>query len=220
MPPSIGNSWMRSQLAGLVVHAAREDHRVQVRPVLGHPREVGAVRGQDAPRLVDDQPEDRVRVADRGDARGDLAQGPLGLGAAGGLLARPAELADQLRVVDGDRREVREGREERAVLLAEPARPRAENTASVPSTTASPISGANAIDRMPARSKNSRCGAPSGKRSSAAYSVGDDDAPLADREVDARSADAQRLPLGPGRRRRCPRRAPSGPRPSPGRGGR
>ena len=45
---------------------------------------------------------------------------------------------------------------ERAVLLAEPARPRAENTASVPSTTASPMSGANAIDRMPARSKNSR----------------------------------------------------------------
>ena len=132
---------------------------------------MGAVRGQDALRLLDDQPQDRVRVADRGDARGDLAQGALGLGAARGLLARPAELADQLRVVDGDGREVREGREERAVLLAEPARPRPRTPRACPSTTASPISGANAIDRMPTRSKNSRCGAPSGKRSSAAYSA-------------------------------------------------
>ena len=106
-------------VARLLVRAAREHHRAQVRPVLGHPGQVGAVRAEDAPRLLDDQPEDRVGVADGRDARRDLAQRPLGLGAPGDLLARPAELADQLRVVDGDRREIRERREQRGLLVAE-----------------------------------------------------------------------------------------------------
>ena len=43
-----------------------------------------------------------------------------------------------------------------------------ENTASVPRTTASPMSGANAIDRMPAASKKARFAAPSSNRGSSA----------------------------------------------------
>ena len=65
----------------------------------------------------------------------------------------------------------RSARAARSAASASPKRPISlENTASVPRTTASPMSGAKAIDRIPARSKKSRCGAPSGKRSSAAYS--------------------------------------------------
>ncbi len=42
------------------------------------------------------------------------------------------------------------------------------NTASVPSTTASPTIGAKAMERMPARSRKAALGAPSAKRGSAA----------------------------------------------------
>ena len=63
-------------------------------------------------------------VAHRADAAGDLAQRPLGVGGLGELGARPAELVDQPRVRDGDRRlareradEARVGRRERAELL-------------------------------------------------------------------------------------------------------
>ena len=206
-------------LAGLLVRAAGEDHRAQVRPVLRHPREVGAVRREDAPRLLDDQPEDRVRVADGRHARRDLAQGPLGLGAPGDLLARPAELADQLRVVDGDRREVRERREQRRLLVAEAPdlgrehRERAQDHGLADERREGDRPDAGALEEL-------AVGRAVGEPVVGGVLVGDDDPPLADREVDARARRRRAPATPPASRRRCPRRAPSGPRRSPGPAGR
>ena len=187
-----------------------------------HPREVRPVRAQDPARLVDDQPEDGLGVADRRDPGRDLAQRALGLGAAGGLLARPAELADQLRVVDRDRREVGERREQVAAswspnrpTLGREHRERAEDggladrAARTRSTGSRPGEGSR---RWPAPSREPRVGG---------VVVGHDHAPLADRAGTRRRRPRLRsLRLVADRRRRCPRRGPSGPRPWPGRAGR
>ena len=160
---------------------------------------------EDALRLLDDQAEDGVRVADRGDAGGDLAQrsAPSRRGATVSSRERPSSRISSALWM------AMVARSASAASRARPpgrrtARRSLENTASVPRTTASPISGAKAIDRIPARSKKSRLGAPSGNASSAAYSSVHDHAPLADGEMHAGATGAEGLPLRAGLGRRCP----------------
>ena len=86
-----------------------------VEPGLRHALPVDEVDGhaaglEEAGRRIDDRLEDLALVAHRADAAGDLAQRPLGVGGLGELGARPAELVDQPRVRDGDRRLARPAR--------------------------------------------------------------------------------------------------------------
>ena len=87
---------------GRLVRAAGDDDRDEIGPVVGHPRQVRAVRGQQPLGLLDDALEDDVGFLERRDARGDVAQGPLGLGAMRDRLSRPFELLDQSGVRDRD----------------------------------------------------------------------------------------------------------------------
>ena len=66
--------------------------------------EDGALPADQPAGQLDDLLEDVGRVAQRGDARGDLAQGLLGLGPAGESRARAVELVDELGAGDGDGR--------------------------------------------------------------------------------------------------------------------
>ena len=65
------------------VRAAGDDHRHEVRAVVGHPGQVGAVGAEQARRLLDHPVQDHVRLAQGGDPRGDVAQRALRLRAAG-----------------------------------------------------------------------------------------------------------------------------------------
>ena len=78
-----------------------------------------AVRLEEPRRLVDDPLEDLAGIEDRGDARVDLAQRPLRVGASRDLLARTLELLDQARVHDRHRALVRQRAEHGGVLGAE-----------------------------------------------------------------------------------------------------
>ena len=73
------------------------------------------------------------------------------------------------------------------------------NTASVPSTVASPMSGANAIEQTPGSREEVGVLGPVAEPLVGGVVVGRDDPPLADREEHAVAADAATLPLGPGR---------------------
>ena len=64
--------------------------------------EDGALPADQPAGQLDDLLEDVGRVAQRGDARGDLAQGLLGLGAASESGARAVELVDEPGAGDGD----------------------------------------------------------------------------------------------------------------------
>ena len=78
-----------------------------------------AVRLEEPCRLVDDPLEDLAGIEDRGDARVDLAQRPLRVGAPRDLLARTFELLDQARVHDRHRALVGQRAEHGGVLGAE-----------------------------------------------------------------------------------------------------
>ena len=78
-----------------------------------------AVRLEEPCRLVDDPLEHLAGIEDRGDARVDLAQGPLRVGAPRDLLARTFELLDQARVHDRHRALVGQRAEHGGVLGAE-----------------------------------------------------------------------------------------------------
>ena len=97
---------------GLVVHAAGDDDRHEVRAVLAHPRQVGPVRAEQPARLLDDAGEDLAGVAERRDPGGDVAQRalPLRPRLEGGL--RPLQLLDEAGVRHRDRGLVGEDAEE------------------------------------------------------------------------------------------------------------
>ena len=88
---------------GLVVHAAGDDHRDEERAVLADPRQVGAVRAEQAARLLDDAGKDLAGIAQRGDPGGDVAQRafPLRARLEGGLGS--LQLLDEAGVRHGDR---------------------------------------------------------------------------------------------------------------------
>ena len=99
-----------------------------VEPGFGHALPVDQVDGhaaglEEARRRVDDRLEDLALVAHRADAAGDLAERPLGVGGLGELGTRPAELVDEPRVRDGDRRLARQRADEASVGRRERAEP-------------------------------------------------------------------------------------------------
>ena len=108
--------------ARLVVDAGRHD-RPEVAAVLGHERQVRAVRADEPAGLVDDELEDLVGVAQGGDPGRDLAQRPLVLGQPGQLAPRDVEVVDEPGVGDRDGRLGREAPDEVGVALAEGVRP-------------------------------------------------------------------------------------------------
>ena len=101
-----------------VVDPGRDD-RHEVGALLGHEREVRAVGAEEAARLVDDELEDLVGIADGGDACRDLAQRLLRVDAARELLLGAGELVDEPGVGDGDRRLRRERLDDRDVVVVE-----------------------------------------------------------------------------------------------------
>ena len=108
-------------------HAAGDDDRDEVRAVVAHPGEVRAVRAEQAPGLLDDAVEDDLRLAQRGDPGGDVAQRTLRLGAAGDGRLRALELLDEAGVGDRDRGLVGEAAEDRRVDVVEGVRLAAED---------------------------------------------------------------------------------------------
>ena len=102
-------------VAGLGVGAAGDDDRDEVRPVVGHPGQVGAVGAEQALGLLDDPLEDDVGLAQGGDAGGDVAQRAFGLGAPRDRLPRALQLLDEPGVGDGDGGLVGEAAEDRLV---------------------------------------------------------------------------------------------------------
>ena len=104
---------------GVGVHPAGDDHGHEVGPVVGHPGEVGAVRGEEAPRLLDDAGEELARVAQRRDPRRDVAERSLGLGPRLQLALGLLQLVDQAGVEHRDRRLVGERAEEVRLVRAE-----------------------------------------------------------------------------------------------------
>ena len=97
------------------VGAAGHDHRDQVRPVVRHPGQVGAIGAEQALGLLDDPFEDHVGLAQGRDPCGDVAQRAFRLGAERDRLPRAFQLLDQPGVGDRDRGLVGQAAEDRLV---------------------------------------------------------------------------------------------------------
>ena len=170
MPPSIGNSWVRSQLR--VSSSMPPARTTGVRWVRSSEIRVRWAPSEARTRRVSSTISPRIASASRiAVTRAAISRRVRSVSARREVSSRdrPSSRISSALWMAIVARSARAARSAPSCSLNRPTS--AENTASVPSTTASPISGANAIDRMPTRSKNSRCGAPSGKRSSAAYSA-------------------------------------------------
>ena len=111
----------QAEQPGLDLGIRRAGHhdRDEVRAVLGHPGQVRAVGPQQAHRLVDDPVEDDLRLAQRGDPGGDVAQGPFRVGPPGDGRLRALQLLDQPRVGDRDGRLVGQPAEDRGIDVVE-----------------------------------------------------------------------------------------------------